>query len=223
LIIVGEDRADNNAGGASESGAPERVTIAEGAALLGCHPNTVRNRVKAGFYRAEKFHTQNGPTWMIERDSLTTSAPTTARQQGVSGVPTAQQEAIQQLARAIVREAGLQRDPEIERTREDMHGKLDTLKHISTLDGATVIALLLVQRTWELDQRLVAVTLGTVGVSFLLAVLGLIGVSGWLGSTDSQLRHYYFGRYYWVTFLSAVLLFVGVFFFVFTVFMGPEP
>jgi DNA-directed RNA polymerase specialized sigma24 family protein len=32
----------------------ERVTIAEAAALLGCHPNTVRNRVKAGMYRAEK-------------------------------------------------------------------------------------------------------------------------------------------------------------------------
>jgi transcriptional regulator with XRE-family HTH domain len=50
----------------------ERVTIVEAAALLGCHPNTVRYRVMAGMYRAEKVPTENGPTWMIERDSLTT-------------------------------------------------------------------------------------------------------------------------------------------------------
>ena len=76
---------DNNA-----VGAVERVTIAEAATLLGCHPNTVRTRVKAGMYRAEKVPTENGPTWMIERDSLTTNAPTSAPQQGVSGVPVAQ-------------------------------------------------------------------------------------------------------------------------------------
>jgi hypothetical protein len=47
---------------------------------------------------------------MIERDSLATNAPTTAAQQGVSGVPIVQQEALQELARAIVREAGLARE-----------------------------------------------------------------------------------------------------------------
>jgi uncharacterized membrane protein SirB2 len=103
---VAEDETDNT------GRAIERVTIAEAAALLGCHPNTVRSRVKTGMYRAEKFHTENGPTWMIERDSLTTNAPTTARQQGVSGVPAAQQEAIQELARAIVKEARVSQDPE---------------------------------------------------------------------------------------------------------------
>jgi hypothetical protein len=103
---VAEDGADNAGGDI------ERVTIAEAASLLGCHPNTVRSRVKAGMYRAEKFHTENGPTWMIERDSLTTNAPTSARQQGVSGVPAIQQEAIQELARSIVREAGIAQEPE---------------------------------------------------------------------------------------------------------------
>ena len=39
---------------------------------LTCHPNTVRNRVMAGVYRAEKIDTENGPTWMIECDSLNT-------------------------------------------------------------------------------------------------------------------------------------------------------
>ena len=48
------------------------MTISEAAALLGCHRNTVRSRLKAGMYRAEKIDTENGLTWMIERESLTT-------------------------------------------------------------------------------------------------------------------------------------------------------
>jgi len=62
---VTENGADN------AGGAIERVTVAEAAALLGCHPNTVRYRVMAGMYRAEKIDTEHGPTWMIERESLT--------------------------------------------------------------------------------------------------------------------------------------------------------
>ena len=57
---------DANSGG----GANEGVTISEAAALLGVHPNTVRNRVKAGMYEAEKVFTENGQTWMINRDSI---------------------------------------------------------------------------------------------------------------------------------------------------------
>jgi len=109
MLRVGNDRGDNNAGGPLE-----RVTIAEAATLLGCHPNTVRSRVKAGMYRAEKVLTENGPTWMIDRDSLTTNAPTSGPQQPVSGVPAIQQEALQELARQIVREAGIAQDPERE-------------------------------------------------------------------------------------------------------------
>jgi transcriptional regulator with XRE-family HTH domain len=62
---VAEKGADN------AGGAIERVTIAEAAALLGYHPNTVRYRVMSGMYRAEKIDTDNGLTWMIERESLT--------------------------------------------------------------------------------------------------------------------------------------------------------
>jgi len=63
---VAEDGADN------AGRVIERVTIAEAAALLGCHRNTVRSRLKAGMYRAEKIDMENGLTWMIERESLTT-------------------------------------------------------------------------------------------------------------------------------------------------------
>jgi hypothetical protein len=95
---MGEHRDANNTGEGNK-----RVTIAEAATLLGVHPNTVRNRVKGGMYRAEKVLTERGPTWMIDRDSLTTNTPTSASQQLVSRVPP---EALQVLAREIVREAG---------------------------------------------------------------------------------------------------------------------
>jgi hypothetical protein len=49
---------------------PSKVTITEAATLLKVHPNTVRNRVRAGVYDAEKVSTEHGFTWMIDRDSL---------------------------------------------------------------------------------------------------------------------------------------------------------
>ncbi len=115
LRYVGERQDDNNAGRV-----PKRVTIAEAAALLGCHPNTVRSRVRAGMYSAEKVLTERGPTWMIDRDSLTTNVPTTAPQQPVDVVPLAQAEALQELARSIVREAAIVQNPE-EQTRLEGH------------------------------------------------------------------------------------------------------
>jgi hypothetical protein len=68
---------DANSGG----GANEGITIAEAAALLGVHPNTVRNRVKAGMYEAEKVLTENGQTWMIDRDSILNNPLPKASQQ----------------------------------------------------------------------------------------------------------------------------------------------
>ena len=68
---------DANSGG----GANEGITIAEAAALLGVHPNTVRNRVKAGMYEAEKVFTENGQTWMIDRDSILNNPLPKASQQ----------------------------------------------------------------------------------------------------------------------------------------------
>jgi hypothetical protein len=98
----------------------------------------------------------------------------------VSGLPAVQQEALQELARQIVREAGLQRNPEAVRIREGIRAHLDTLKHTSTLAGAAVVAVLLLEGAWDVNDRLVAVTLGTVGVSFCLAVIDIFALTAWL-------------------------------------------
>ena len=65
---MGESRDTNNIGMGGE-----RLTIAEAAALLGVHKNTVRNRIKNGSYRAEMVQTERGPTYLIERESLLTN------------------------------------------------------------------------------------------------------------------------------------------------------
>jgi hypothetical protein len=46
------------------------LTIREAAALLSVHPNTVRNRINKGIYKAEKVITSHGPTYFIQRESL---------------------------------------------------------------------------------------------------------------------------------------------------------
>ena len=48
----------------------EYLSIAEAAALLGVHRNTIRNRIKAGRYKAHKVVTPQGETYAIERASL---------------------------------------------------------------------------------------------------------------------------------------------------------
>jgi hypothetical protein len=183
---VGEDRGNNT------GRTVERVTIAKAAALLGCHPNTVRNRVKAGMYRAEKFHTENGPTWMIERDSLTNNAPTSARQQGVSGVPAAQQEAIQELAKAIVREAGIAREDVVRlENREDVVRLENNLKayaeffrslaFLNTALLAGIAATVAFLPTLHQGIFWLLVSMGAVVVGTLLALLGLVVATAQLG------------------------------------------
>jgi excisionase family DNA binding protein len=53
------------------------VTVTEAARLLGVHRNTVRNRIKAGRYKAHKVVTPQGETYMVERESLSTPLTTT--------------------------------------------------------------------------------------------------------------------------------------------------
>jgi hypothetical protein len=113
-----------------------RLTIREAATLLNLHPNTVRSRIKDGTYEAEKVVTERGPTWLIDPDSLTTNTPPSGSQQLVGRVP---EEALTILARAIVREAGMQRDPEREAQLEANKLVAEAAKtHILLSSGALV-------------------------------------------------------------------------------------
>ena len=128
MADVGEVPEANNAGRGGDS-----VTISEAATLLNVHPNTVRNRVRAGIYRAEKVLTERGPTWMIDRDSLTTNTPTKDSQQLVS------QRAVdfaQELIRPFVDELGEVREQlgaerarreQAERERDELRRELKQL------------------------------------------------------------------------------------------------
>jgi excisionase family DNA binding protein len=56
----------------------DTLTIRQAAALLNCHPNTVRNRIKAGVYSAEKVYTEHGETYLIPRSELAPDSTTNA-------------------------------------------------------------------------------------------------------------------------------------------------
>jgi excisionase family DNA binding protein len=104
---VGEDRTDAHGVGRGS----DRLTIAEAAALLGVHKNTVRNRIKNGTYRAELIQTERGPTYLIDRESLlanlTTNTLSSASQDVVS--PQAM-DFVQELLRPFVNELGAVRE-----------------------------------------------------------------------------------------------------------------
>jgi excisionase family DNA binding protein len=104
---VGEDRTDAHRVGKDG----DRLTIAEAAALLGVHKNTVRNRIKNGSYIAELVQTERGPTYLIERESLlanlTTNTLSSASQDVVS--PQAM-DFVQELLRPFVSDLGVVRE-----------------------------------------------------------------------------------------------------------------
>jgi len=116
MCCVGEGQDTDNIGRG------ERLTIAEAAALLGVHKNTVRNRIKNGSYRAEIVKTERGPTYLIERESLLTnlSANTLSRASqelvGHQGM-----EFAQELLRPFVSELGeIREELGAERVRRQM-------------------------------------------------------------------------------------------------------
>lgn len=92
----------------------DRVTIAQAATLLGVHPNTVRNRVKAGVYDAEKVVTEKGSTWMIARNSLLNNPlPKGSQQTPSQRKPRAELQAtelVQDLLRPFVEDLGRVRE-----------------------------------------------------------------------------------------------------------------
>jgi excisionase family DNA binding protein len=115
---VGEDRTDTHSVGRGA----DRLTIAEAAALLGVHKNTVRNRIKNGSYRAEMVQTERGPTYLIERESLLTNLSTNALSSASQELVSPQAiEFVQELLRPFVSELGEVREElGAERARREM-------------------------------------------------------------------------------------------------------
>ncbi len=95
----------------------DTLTIRQAATLLNCHPNTVRNRIKSGAYKAEKVITERGETYMIPRselsDSTTNRLPSASQSQFLPDV----REAMHALLEPFVRELGDVRE-ELGRERE---------------------------------------------------------------------------------------------------------
>jgi hypothetical protein len=180
---VGERQQANNT-----DGVRERVTIRDAATLLGVHPNTVRNRIKTGMYRAEKVHTERGETWMIDRDSLTTNTLTKASQQIVGRVPP---EALTALAREIVKEAGIQQNPEQRRSEEYLKANIEVTKHIVTLAGGVALAAVALHTALDLWIWGTVGSLVAVAISFVTGLFVLFGAvirSGWENLTVDELR-----------------------------------
>ena len=119
---MGEDRTYAHSGGRGA----DRLTIAEAAALLGVHKNTVRNRIKNGLYRAEMVQTERGPTYLIEHESLltnlTTNTLSSASQKHGTAIVSPQSLAfVQELLRPFVNELGQVREElGAERNRRQM-------------------------------------------------------------------------------------------------------
>jgi hypothetical protein len=90
------------------------VTIREAATLLGVHPNTVRKRVKAGVYEAEKASTEHGVTWMVHRNTLLNTPPTRDTQltpsHTVGSLETTPEALVQGLLRPFVEDLGRVRE-----------------------------------------------------------------------------------------------------------------
>jgi excisionase family DNA binding protein len=115
---VGKDRTDAYSVGRGG----DRLTIAEAAALLGVHKNTVRNRIKNGSYRAEIVQTERGPTYLIERENLLTNLTTNTVSSASQGLVSHQaMELVQDLLRPFVSELGEVREElGAERVRRQM-------------------------------------------------------------------------------------------------------
>ena len=118
-----------------------RVTITEAATLLGVHPNTVRGRVKAGTYEAEKVATEHGLTWMIDPDSLVNATlPKDSQQppsQMVNPDAVTPMEMVQDLLRPFVEDLGRVREElgaervrreQAERERDELLARLEALQ-----------------------------------------------------------------------------------------------
>ena len=133
---MGEDHTEIN----NTVRAAGRGTITDAATLLGVHPNTVRGRVKAGLYDAEKVATEHGLTWMIDRDSLINNPLPRDSQhtpsQMVNPESATPMEVVQDLLRPFVEDLGRAREElgaervrreQAERERDELAARLEAL------------------------------------------------------------------------------------------------
>ena len=143
---------------------PDTVSIGEAADLVGVHRNTVRNRIKAGRYRAHKVVTAQGETYAIERASLDitpTNAAHTPSQLGVrhnlpnpsqagalvdEGQQAQQLAIVQQLLAPFIAELGatkvelgrtVERLIAVERERDDAIAEVEVLREIQQSSDET--------------------------------------------------------------------------------------
>jgi hypothetical protein len=104
---------------------------------------------------------------------------------GNERLPERDREALQELARAIVREAGMIRDSEqaadekarkelIEAGREHWKAQVDFFKHISTVSGAALVAVTAITGVLQPESESVSIFLTIAVTGFLLSALAAL-------------------------------------------------
>ena len=151
----------------------EYLSIAEASALLGVHRNTVRNRVKAGRYKAHKVVTAQGETYAILRESLGLPLPIPTNEDAQSLVgrvrdnadnpaqPTAlispdqqaQADAIvQRLLAPFIAELGAVRE-ELGRTKAQSQAQAETITELRRRAALAEAELLRHRDEWSLSRQ----------------------------------------------------------------------
>jgi hypothetical protein len=103
------------------------------------------------------------------------------------------------------------RNLEVEALREGVRAWVDVLKHFSTLSGATAVGVAALQETLELGNVGTVLSLVALGLSFVVALLGIWLVSTALGGPDRDVgvsRRVEIGS--WTSAISGILLMSGV-------------
>src|SRR5687767_663114 len=110
-------------------------------------------------------------------------------------------------ARLIVRRSSVQNDPQAEAARESGKSYVEVLKHFGTLSGAAAVAVAALQKNLQLDIVGTVVSLVTLGLSFVVALLGVMMLTYALANFDRSVARRIGGGGYWFMFSSGILLF----------------